>query len=84
MYILCSYLIRLFNKGVQITAVAALGKWTGHFVVGSAYFAIQSHPFQSIFLWTCPFLAILSLTASGKTLLLVIYINSKTTIPKQK
>lgn len=82
-YILCSYLIRLFNKGVQIIAVATLGKGIGQFGEGNAYFAIQSHPFQSVFLWTCHFLAVPSLTASGKPILLVIYINLKTTTPIQ-
>lgn len=41
MYILCSYLIILFNKVVQIIEVY-LGKWTGWFVVRNAYFVIRS------------------------------------------
>lgn len=75
MYILCSYLIRLFNKGVQIVEVAALGKWIVQFIAGNAYVAMQSHPFQSVFLWTFHFLATSSLTANSKPPLLVTYIN---------
>lgn len=59
-YILCSYLMRLFNKGVQILEACSLGKWTGQFAAGSACFAMHVVPsnafcFGLAISWQCHF-----------------------------